>query len=279
MEMQSWVRSVLAGVAGVLGLALLASAPAGAQVVRYENVDRITDARSALLMLPATAGRGFLLIRCRDMLVPDLLPSGTTSATLAWRIDREPPVDSIVQMLTPAVAGSSAAIVEHAGLGKLRPALRGGTSLAMRFDGPFGQLDIEFIHGHDTRQSFVVAAAAMGVPEAAARMGYDHLEQTIIRAIAKQAPDFASLMDRIKVPLRDGTRTREAWELMPQILGSLHASRQRVVVEDMGGVIFGHAWSQLKPLLKLDAMGYRALNGPAAQQLDWLRETCQGAGG
>lgn len=276
MDLQSRVRCGLAAAAIALGV--LPVLPAGAQVLRFDHTDRITDAKSAVLILPATAGTGLLLIRCRDMLVANLLPAGLASVTLAWRVDREPAVDGIAQMLSlPGTA--PAAIVEHAGLGTLRPALRGGTSLAMRFGGPFGQIDVEFVHGHDTRQSFVVAAASMGVPEASARMGYDHLQQTIIRAVAKQAPDFASLMDRIKVPLRDGNRTREAWELMPQILGSLHASRQRVVVEDMGGVIFGPAWSQLKPLLKLDAAGYRTLNGPAAQQLDWLLATCIATGG
>lgn len=256
----------------VTGLVLaLTALPASAQLVRYEFSDRMTDRKTVQVLLPSASGQDYLSFRCGFVaLISPAFAGAKGGATLTWRADQQPPVDMNVQVQ----ADVSAAVIEQGRRGKLSEAARTAASIGMRIGGPGGRVDLEFPLSHDTREAFAIAAEAAGVSRVAARMGYDHLASAITRAVARQDAGFASLMQHVGIPLRQNNRTREAWEILPNVLKALNANKARPVVEDMGQTIFGYAWQELKPLLAFDGERYRTLNGMAAQQLDWLDKAC-----
>lgn len=255
----------------VLALAVLCAAPAGAQVVRYPVKDKLTDAVTQQVVIPADKS-ALLLIRCDGTALSGLaLPAMPGDrVTVAWRVDSAP----AVSIERPVQAGNVVAL--YGGLDNpVVAALRSGSSLFVRVTGPLGQNDADFAVAHDSDAAFATAAMALGLKKMDALMGYAYLRDTISRSIARQDEGFASLADKLGIKLRDGTRTREAWEVLPQFLQGLYANRQRAIVEDMGGTIFGgYAWPLIKAIVRTDAAAYRQLNGPSAQQTDWLKATC-----
>jgi hypothetical protein len=266
MKSQSEIWALL-----TLTLALTAciSWSAQAQVIRRDAIDRMTDKRRPLLIVPSNDfGRSNLSIGCEGMVVSPIFGASISTelqTTYLSRIDHQPPVTSNGLILPGQVLS-----LERGNGHPLREALRDGHTLALQTAS--GQ-EFEFSYGEDNKEAFSLMAELHGADRNNARGSFIILEEKLDRAIAGQNAELVALLKRLAIPLRDGQRIRTTGELIPSIVRALRANREKQGVEEMGNVFFGFGWPGLRVWL-LTSDDYLLENGPMPLQLDWLQGRC-----
>lgn len=250
--------------------------PVCAQVVRNVEVDRMTDKKTPLLMIPERGGgsQTLLLLQCTGILtarMPAFRPRpGGGPVKFMLRVDRQPPVE-----MEGARVPSGHMVVEMSPSTRVRDSLEAGTSLALRIvdDVPPAKVDFEYLYGADNAEAFALAAGIHGGNSTGARAAWGVLEGVLSQAAAGANPDVASLMQRIGLPLKEGTRARTAAELLPGITRALNRNREKPIVQEMGRALFAVGWPSVSPWL-LNSTDYAADSGPLAAQMEWLKGQC-----
>jgi hypothetical protein len=255
----------------ILTLAVVAgvSLSAQAQVIRRDAIDRMTDKRRPLLIVPSNDfGRSNLSIRCDGMTVSPIFGASIPAeiqTTYLSRIDHQPPVTGNGFILPGQVLS-----LERGGAHALRDSLRDGHTLALQTAS--GQ-EFEFSYGEDNKEAFSLMAELHGADRNNARGSFIILDEKLDRAVAGQNAELVALLKRLAIPLRDGQRIRTTGELIPSIVRALRANREKQGVEEMGNVFFGFGWPGLRVWL-LTSDDYLLEDGPMPTQLEWLEGRC-----
>jgi hypothetical protein len=260
---------IFAALTLALAVAACVSSSAQAQVIRRDAVDRMTDKRRPVLIVPSNDfGRSSLSIRCDGMTVSPIFGASIPAeipTTYLSRIDQQPPVSGNGLTLPGQVLS-----LERGNAHLLREALRDGHTLALQTAS--GQ-EFEFSYGEDNKEAFSLMAELHGADRNNARGSFIILEEKLDRAVAGQNAELVALLKRLGIPLRDGQRIRTTGELIPSIVRALRANREKQGVEEMGNVFFGFGWPGLRVWL-MTSDDYLLEDGPMPTQLDWLEGRC-----